>query len=584
MVPKSKFSISTKLSLVLTSLVLATLVAVIFAVRQTVVARFTEQYENTVNTNLKSLRAEFKSRRTRIQQQLQQLSIKLVDDYEFRLQVLVLNKTNDPFIVDYAGAYMTTMGLDVLEIANSERVVLSSGHDRNAFGMQRKQLVKSLSSDDSIKLSRFKTEGQPLICVAAVDSVLIGNSRFYITGGTKVDTVFLSALTQKVNGTVVVQLPDTLLSTVTILEIEPLLNSLTNDKYPKEATFTKSGYTIGRFELPFIGQPTVGLANIFLFHPRTELTHLLTSLNTNIIAIAVAGLIIAIILAIWVAHSVTKPLRRLTALASTLSLDKLNAKFETAGNDEVGVLNGALSDMQRRLRYNRIKLAAAEKKAAFAQIARQVNHDIKNGFLPIRNVMRHWQEVAESEPEKLADIFIERKMSILDSIAYLEELARGYSRLKPETKISNVSINELLEHICENYRGISGANVGFEIALEPGNPLVRADRVQLQRAFENVLHNALDAVDSSGVISVRTHIEKNDVHITFRDNGIGIPAELQERLFQPHVTTKINGTGLGLSNVKSIVADFGGRVTIKSAAGNGTTVVLCLPKIAQTAT
>ena len=87
--------------------------------------------------------------------------------------------------------------------------------------------------------------------------------------------------------------------------------------------------------------------------------------------------------------------------------------------------------MTARLRTSAARLRDAERRAAMGDLARQVNHDIKNGLVPIRNVLRHLDEVARHEPEPLAAMFAERRGTLESSVSYLETLARNYARLSP---------------------------------------------------------------------------------------------------------------------------------------------------------
>ena len=87
----------------------------------------------------------------------------------------------------------------------------------------------------------------------------------------------------------------------------------------------------------------------------------------------------------------------------------------------------------------------------------------------------------------------------------------------------------------------------------------------------------MDAVNNNGKISITTSVEEEDIIITWKDNGCGIPVAIQKQLFTPYVTTKEDGSGLGLVNVKNIVEDFGGGVKIESQVGVGTTITLILP-------
>ncbi|MFZ0389854.1 MAG: HAMP domain-containing sensor histidine kinase, partial [Calditrichia bacterium] len=294
--------------------------------------------------------------------------------------------------------------------------------------------------------------------------------------------------------------------------------------------------------------------------------------------ISAVVVIIGIILAFWQSRAVTRPLNELALAAGNISLEKLNVRFWVKNNnDEVGLLATAMQQMVRRLRLSRRALARAEQKAAHAEIARQVNHDIKNGFIPIRNVMTHWSEVAEKEPEKLVKIFRERKDTILESVAYLESLAHSYLRLQPAKNVRVVKVNDVIRQLLDQYEDYPEKNIHFITELTPQNPEVQADPLQLRRALENLLRNAIDAIGESGEIHFHSGLRKNQVQISVTDNGSGIAQEVMDKLFTQNISTKPEGSGMGLMNVKRIIEDIGGRVTVEKNPAGGTTIHLNLP-------
>ena len=164
----------------------------------------------------------------------------------------------------------------------------------------------------------------------------------------------------------------------------------------------------------------------------------------------------------------------------------------------------------------------------------------------------------------------------MESIDYMENLARSYARLKPETQLVSVNINEVLKNLLKGYETLHEPLLKLITDYDTNEPHALADSTQLHRAFENILQNALDAVKSNGEISITTSVEEEEINIVWKDNGCGIPVAVQERLFTPHVTTKEDGSGLGLVNVRNIMQDFGGNVKIESEVGVGTVVTLTL--------
>jgi len=116
-----------------------------------------------------------------------------------------------------------------------------------------------------------------------------------------------------------------------------------------------------------------------------------------------------------------------------------------------------------------------------------------------------------------------------------------------------------------------------ELHLEEGLPSIQADEALLRRAIENLVLNAMDAMPAGGVLMLRTTHQNGEVDLEISDTGSGLTREECDRLFTPYYTTKQYGTGLGLAIVQSVVSDHGGRISVESESGVGTSFYIHLP-------
>ena len=216
-------------------------------------------------------------------------------------------------------------------------------------------------------------------------------------------------------------------------------------------------------------------------------------------------------------------------------------------------------------------------------MARQVNHDIKNGLIPIRNVVQHLAEVQEREPEQLPAVFGERRSTLESSIGYLDTLARNYARLTPRAEHRSFDATAVARDAARS-ASVDGTLVQARIA--DGLPHVIGDPVVLRRIIDNLLRNAIESLPpSGGSVTLETlRSPAGGVRVIVSDTGRGMTEQELARAFDDFHTTKAGGTGLGLSVVRRLTADLQADLRVESAPGRGTTFVIDLPSQAHSAT
>jgi signal transduction histidine kinase len=289
--------------------------------------------------------------------------------------------------------------------------------------------------------------------------------------------------------------------------------------------------------------------------------------------------IAALLLSVWLSSRISKPLADLAAKTAVLDLDRLDVRFG-GGTDEVGALSRLLGDLVSRLRTSTTRVRDAERRATVGDLARQINHDIKNGLIPLRNVIRHLEQVEKDEPASLSSVFADRRPTVDASIAYLETLATSYQRLSPGLVRRDCDVNALITEVVRAEQGRDRAE--FALQLQPNLPTVSGDPIALRRILENLTVNAVESLESKpGRVSVSSENLERDaerrVRITIADTGCGMSKEETGRIFTDFYTTKERGTGLGLSIVRRLVMDLGGAVAVESEPGKGTRIMIDIP-------
>jgi signal transduction histidine kinase len=264
-----------------------------------------------------------------------------------------------------------------------------------------------------------------------------------------------------------------------------------------------------------------------------------------------------------------------------VDFDRLDQSFASDRDDEIGALAGTLGAMTERLRVGAARLREAERRVATGDLARQVNHDIKNGLVPIRNVLRHLAQVTRDDPGSLARVFEERRGTLESSLEYLDTLARNYARLSPAVQRGPCDVNAI---VTEVVRVAAPGDATLRAAPAPALPPVPADPLVLRRILENLVGNAVDSLagTSDGLVTVGTEAVGAGtaaalVRLTVADTGPGMSRAELDRAFDDFHTTKEGGTGLGLSIVRRLVLDLGGALRIETAPGAGTRAIVELP-------
>jgi signal transduction histidine kinase len=295
-------------------------------------------------------------------------------------------------------------------------------------------------------------------------------------------------------------------------------------------------------------------------------------------ALVVTGLG-AMVLAGWLAARLSRPLTQLADKTARLDLDRLDADFATDRRDELGALSRVLDAMTRRLHIGAARLREAERRMAVGELARQVNHDVKNGLIPVRNVVRHLADVARDDPAALPGVFTERQQTLESGLAYLESLAASYARLTPQFDRTTCDPNAVVRDVTAGVPRRDGLTVRTNLAA--GLPRVRGDAVMLRRIVENLVENAVESLGAApGAVSVTTapiNGARHGVALTVVDSGPGMTRQQLDRAFEDFFTTKPGGTGLGLSIVRRLVLDLEGTLRVETAPGQGAAFRVELP-------
>lgn len=324
-------------------------------------------------------------------------------------------------------------------------------------------------------------------------------------------------------------------------------------------------------------------ARVLLAVPDDKLRATLRAINLSAAVLAGSGLLLSLLLGVLAGRGISRRLRALVRGAEVVARGDLEARLPVTSRDEVGELVEAFNRMTAELAESKQKLVAAERTAAWQEIARRIAHEIKNPLFPIQTSIETLRKVHAKQHPDFEEIFHESTSMILEEVERLKRIVTEFSQFArlPKPKLEPCDLAELCPQVVSLY----GAEIPIACELGEGLPPVLADREQLTQVLVNLLKNAREAL--AGVAEPRIRLaaervrdgESELVAITVADNGPGMSDEVRAQIFTPYFTTKggSGGTGLGLAIVARIVTDHGGRIEVSSQPGQGATFVLRLP-------
>ena len=291
-----------------------------------------------------------------------------------------------------------------------------------------------------------------------------------------------------------------------------------------------------------------------------------------------AIMIIIIMSAGWgIAQQLSIPIRELTTAATEIGKGNLDVHVAQRSSDEIGELVKSFDQMAVEIKTSRINLAAAERKLAWTEMAKQVAHEIKNPLTPMKLSIQHLRQAFKDKAKDLPGIVESTTKIIIEQIDALSRIAAEFSQYArmPEKRFERISLDETVLECVELFNKIKG--IEFRVNFDDNNSQLIADKDELRRVFINVIRNSVQAMDKGGTIVVESRLSGGSCKIRFSDSGEGIPANLLSKVFEPNFSTKTDGTGLGLAISQKIIQDLNGTIGISSDPGKGTTVEIKLP-------
>ena len=523
-----------------------------------------------------------------------------------------LNGTSSDFAeyFDLARVMADSHQLDFLEILDGRGTIVSSAQWPAKFGYTELAFESlSASSGQGPFLKLEELQDSTALGFFAARAIHVGDRSVYIVGGRRLDKNFLLALDMPADTRALLyQNRGDHFSSDLLLDpgagangadlarpaqkFSPLIEAVR--KYDQEISGVVDWTSDRADEEVFHAIPLRGVGKdhpllgiLLIGNSRRSYVELKRRIRDAALLAGGGGIVLAILLSSWASARVTRPVEQLARAAQDVAAGDWNASVQVEGHDEVAQLAESFNRMTSELLAQKERLVQTERVAAWRELARRLAHELKNPLFPLQLTVENLIRAREHSPEMFEEIFRESSQTLLAEISNLKGIIGRFSEFSrmPQPQLQSVQVSEVVEAVARLFQAQFQAQgrqaIHCEMQLDRRLDPIAADPELLHRALSNLVLNAMDAMSNGGTLTLRTRRQDGKIAIEVCDTGSGLTREECERIFTPYYTSKQHGTGLGLAIVQSVVSDHGGRITVQSEPGKGTTFVIELPSNAD---
>ncbi len=545
---------------------------------------------------LAQFRGEFSRRGDQVSRRLQAIAAR---DSTARM-VADLGRPSPDYApyVNEAGLLATAHQLDFLEIMAGDGTIISSAQWPVRFGYKEEWIAAPV--DWNMQSAFLKRENLPdgnALALMAVRQVRAGDSVLYLAGGERVDRSFLATLSLPSGmrallylntepGFAPQALTDASGAVAHAEKLAPLVQHIQQQgEQSSEVVWWSEAPASAEaiYGTPLRGRQGEALGVLLVGSSRRDVVQMEKHIRLVALLVGAAGVLLGLALSGWAATRATRPVEQLADAAREVAAGNWWAQVPITSNDEFGELAAAFNLMTRELSDQRERLVQAERVAAWRELARRLAHELKNPLFPLQITVENLLRAKEQNPAQFEEVFHESAGTLLTEIANLRAIVARFSDFArmPAPELQPVRLNEVVEHVLKllepQFTSAGRAPITARVELDPELPVIQADPDLINRALQNLVLNAIDAMPAGGALVLRTAHRDRAVTLSVSDTGTGLTREECERLFTPYYTTKQHGTGLGLAIVQSVVSDHHGKITVESEPGHGSTFRIELP-------
>jgi len=340
----------------------------------------------------------------------------------------------------------------------------------------------------------------------------------------------------------------------------------------KDAVFTSSYILLRNYVL----EP-IGIVYIPLYHNESAYLEVLHKYVKYILLVDLFLILFSIWLSWVTSNNLAKTITKFSDMITRITLFENEMRpIRYYKNDELNALARAYNRMILQIQDQKERLRFKASEEAWREMAKQVAHEVKNPLTPMKLTIQNFERKFDPEDPNIRERVKQMSKTMVDQIDLIATVASAFSEFAklPEKNNEIINLNTEVEDILRVFNDDS-----IFMHSNKGDIMINMDRIYLSRIITNLVTNAKQAESDERKLIINVDVEQHQrrVMISVQDNGIGIPENMYERIFEPNFTSKNSGMGLGLSMVRKMIEDYKGEIVVRSEVGKGSTFTITLP-------
>jgi len=288
------------------------------------------------------------------------------------------------------------------------------------------------------------------------------------------------------------------------------------------------------------------------------------TMRGRLIALWIGAVIAGLGITFWLTRRLLRPLGTLSGAAAEIGRGNYEVRVPAGGSGEIASLAESFNTMSKNLSTAREELIRQERISTIGRLSTSIIHDLRNPLAAIYggSEMLVDRQLSDAQVQRLATNIYRASRKVQDMLQELADVTQGRGHAREVCRLRDI-VQAAYDPLAASAEA-SGVEVKIDVPADVELPL---DRSPMERVFQNLIANAIEAMPQGGAVHVRAEVALGEVVVCIEDTGPGIPTSIAGDLFQPFVTAgKQNGVGLGLALSRKTVLSHGGELWVEPAA------------------